>query len=302
MSDSPAENSVLVKVDGLKKHFHFRGTTIHAVDGVSFDIRSGETLGLVGESGSGKSTIGRMILRLLDPTDGRVVFGGRDITQLKPRALRPLRIDMQLIPQDPYSALNPQRSIGWAVSEPLRIHRIGKPDQWEEESIRLLALVGVSPDALGAFPNEFSGGQLQRIGIARALTLNPRFLVCDEPVSALDVSIQAQVLKLLHDLQKKMGLTYLFISHNLAVVERISNRVAVMYLGQLMEIGEVDDIYSRPAHPYTKALLASVPSMNPDQRRERPLLEGDMPSPANPPEGCPFRTRCREAIDRKSVV
>ncbi|MCX7018183.1 MAG: ABC transporter ATP-binding protein [bacterium] len=296
MNSTPA-NGDLLRVEALRKYFHFRGTIVRAVDGISFGMRRGATLGLVGESGSGKTTVGRMILRLAEPTSGRIFFEGMDITGLGARGMRSLRRRMQLIPQDPYSALNPQRSIGWAVTEPYRIHRIGKKSEWENKVRELLATVGVPPDAFNAYPGELSGGQLQRVCIARALSLKPDLLICDEPMSALDVSIQAQVLKLLQDLQHQFGLTYLFISHNLAVVERISDMVAVMYLGRMMEIGGGEAIFERTAHPYTRALLASVPSMSAERKTGNVSLKGDMPSPANPPPGCPFSTRCAHVMD-----
>lgn len=304
-------NGVLVEVRDLKKHFPIRGgvlsrvvASVKAVDGVSFAIRRGEVLGLVGESGSGKTTVGRTLLRLIEPTGGRIFFDGQDITELPREKLRPFRRRMQIIFQDPFSSLNPRMTVGDIIAEPLLIHGIGKtPKERTERVAELLKLVGLSPDHMRRYPHEFSGGQRQRIGIARALAVAPEFIVADEPVSALDVSIQAQVVNLLQDLKEELGLTLLFIAHDLAVVEYISDRVAVMYLGKVMELAPARELYRNPKHPYTEALLSAVPIPDPTVKRERIVLQGDIPSPINPPSGCVFRTRCRYALpDRKSVV
>ena len=306
-------NGVLVEVRDLKKHFPIRGgvlsrvvASVKAVDGVSFAIRRGEVLGLVGESGSGKTTVGRTLLRLIEPTGGRIFFDGQDITELPREKLRPFRRRMQIIFQDPFSSLNPRMTVGDIIAEPLLIHGIGKtPKERTERVAELLKLVGLSPDHMRRYPHEFSGGQRQRIGIARALAVAPEFIVADEPVSALDVSIQAQVVNLLQDLKEELGLTLLFIAHDLAVVEYISDRVAVMYLGKVMELAPARELYRNPKHPYTEALLSAVPIPDPTVKRERIVLQGDIPSPINPPSGCVFRTRCRYALpecaDRKST-
>jgi peptide/nickel transport system ATP-binding protein len=267
---------------------------IKAVDGVSLDIRRGETLGLVGESGCGKSTVGRAILRLYKPSGGRIVFDGQDITDLGESALRPLRRRMQMVFQDPYASLNPRHSVGRIVGEPVRAHRLADRRATAGRVRELLEIVGLPRDAAGRYPHEFSGGQRQRIGIARALALNPDFIVCDEPVSALDVSIQAQIINLLENLQRDFDLTYLFIAHDLAVVKHISDRIAVMYLGVIVEISPADELYVNPLHPYTISLLSAVPIPDPAVERERKplLLAGDLPSPANPPKACRFHTRC----------
>jgi oligopeptide/dipeptide ABC transporter ATP-binding protein len=294
--------SPLLEVDSLKVYFPITSGIvldrhvgdIKAVDDVSLTIEPGETLGLVGESGCGKSTLGRAILRLYEPTAGRIVFDGRDITHLKERALQPLRRRMQMVFQDPFASLNPRHSVGRIVGEPLRTHHISGRSETDARVRELLSLVGLPQDAVGRYPHEFSGGQRQRIGVARALAVNPEFLVCDEPVSALDVSIQAQIINLMETLQSELGLTYLFIAHDLAVVRHISDRIAVMYLGKIVEVAPADDLYDNPLHPYTITLLSSIPIPDPRiERRRRPIrVEGDLPSPANPPPACRFHTRC----------
>jgi len=295
----------ILEVRKLVKHFPvrrgvFRRTVaqVHAVDDVSFDIRPGETLSLVGESGSGKTTTGRCVLRLVEPTSGEVRFEGQDILGLDPGALRKLRRKTQVIFQDPYSSLNPRMKVGSIVAEPLVIHRVGTRQERAERTAELLAMVGLDPQVRSRYPHEFSGGQRQRIGIARALALNPRFIVADEPVSSLDVSIQAQILNLLVDLQEKLNLSYLFIAHDLRIVEHISDRVAVMYLGKLVEVAPTAELYRSPQHPYTQALLASVPEPDPQTTKPPPLVQGDPPTPLYPPSGCRFHPRCPVAVER----
>jgi oligopeptide transport system ATP-binding protein len=289
----------LVRVRGLIKHFPVEGSddVIHAVDDISFEIVHGETLGLVGESGCGKSTAGRCLLRLIEPTAGEISFGDRDVTKMGKRELRELRREMQIIFQDPQASLNPRMKVGDIIAEPLVIHKIGSKQERRERVAWLLAKVGLDPDFMKRYSHEFSGGQLQRVGVARALALNPKLIVADEPVSALDVSVQAQVVNLLQDIQKEFDLTYLFISHGLAVVEHISTRVAVMYLGRIVEIASALDLYARPMHPYTEALLSAIPVPDPKEKRDRIILKGDVPTARNPPSGCRFRTRCPIAID-----
>jgi oligopeptide transport system ATP-binding protein len=294
----------LLEVRHLVKHFPVSGSddVVRAVDDVSFDIRAGETLGLVGESGCGKSTVGRCLLRLHEPTAGEVLFEGSDIVGLPHREMQALRREMQIIFQDPYASLNPRMSVRAIVSEPLKIHGIGSKEDQKTKVADLLEKVGLDPKYADRYPHEFSGGQRQRIGIARALALNPKLIICDEPVSALDVSVQAQVVNLLQELQDDLGLTYLFISHGLAVVEHISDRVAVMYLGKIVEICDARDLYADPLHPYSQALLSAIPVPDPTVTRERIVLKGDVPTPIDPPSGCRFRTRCPIAIEECSHV
>jgi oligopeptide/dipeptide ABC transporter ATP-binding protein len=288
----------LVRVRALVKHFPVEGSddVVRAVDGVTFEILRGETLGLVGESGCGKSTVGRCILRLIEPTAGEVFFDERDVRALGKRELRELRREMQIVFQDPYASLNPRQKVRDIVGEPLLIHGMKDKEQRRARVAELLRKVGLDPDYMNRYPHEFSGGQRQRIGVARALALNPKLIVADEPVSALDVSVQAQVVNLLQDLQSELGLTYLFISHGLAVVEHISTRVAVMYLGRIVEVASAAELYAEPLHPYTRALLSAIPVPDPQRKRERIVLQGDVPTPINPPSGCRFRTRCPDAI------
>jgi len=298
---------ILLKVENLVKYFPImKGAfirkqvgAVHAVDGVSFEIYKGETLGLVGESGCGKSTTGRAILQLHRPTSGSVIFEGRDLVKTKGEELRLMRRKMQMIFQDPYASLNPRMTVGEIIGEPVLVHGIMDRKASEKRVEELLSLVGLNPAYANRYPHEFSGGQRQRVGVARALALNPSLIVCDEPISALDVSIQAQVVNLLEDLQKQLGLTYLFIAHDLSMVRHISNRVAVMYLGSMVELATRDDVYYHPLHPYTQALLSAVPIPDPiaEEKRQRQILKGEIPSPITPPSGCRFRTRCPHATD-----
>ncbi|WP_019156079.1 ABC transporter ATP-binding protein [Robertmurraya massiliosenegalensis] len=302
------ENDYILEAKNLKKYFPIKGGVlkrtvghVKAVDDVSLNIIRGETLGVVGESGSGKSTLGRVILRLLDPTGGQIVFENEDITTLNNRQLRPFRKDMQIVFQDPFASLNPKMNVQELIEEPLLVQTSLSKSERKEKAIDLLGKVGLRPDARLKYPHEFSGGQRQRISIARALALNPKFIICDEPVSALDVSIQAQVLNLMADLQDEFNLTYLFIAHDLSVVKHISDRVAVMYLGRIAEIAPKKNLYEAPLHPYTEALLSAVPSTDVLAKREKIILKGDLPSPSNPPSGCAFRTRCPKAHERCAI-
>jgi peptide/nickel transport system ATP-binding protein len=306
---SGSANGALVEMRGLVKHFpvqsgvwgRVRGQ-VHAVDGVDLDLRRGETLGLVGESGSGKTTTGRCLVRLIEPTAGGIRYDGVDLLALRSRALRAMRKRIQIIFQDPYSSLNPRMRVRSIVGEPLAIHRLVPRRERRERVAELLRLVGLDPVAMDRYPHEFSGGQRQRIGIARALAVEPEMVVCDEPVSALDVSVQAQVINLLQDLQERFGLTYLFIAHDLSVVEQISDRVAVMYLGKICEVAGREALYETPRHPYTQALLSAAPVPDPDAVRQRTILKGELPSAAAPPPGCRFHTRCPVAIAECSRV
>ncbi|WP_408954974.1 ABC transporter ATP-binding protein [Natroniella sp. ANB-PHB2] len=294
----------ILEVKNLKKHFPVKGgifnrqqEVVKAVDGLNFNVKKGETLGLVGESGCGKSTTGRTLLRLLNATEGQVLFEGQDIHSLNKKELRSLRREMQMIFQDPYASLNPRMKVEDIIGEPLEIHGLAKGREKKRRVKELLEKVGLVPEYVSRYPHEFSGGQRQRIGIARALAVDPKVIVCDEPVSALDVSVQAQVVNLMKDLQEKLELTYVFIAHDLSVVRHISDRVAVMYLGRMVELTDKNKLYEDPKHPYTKALLSAIPVADPEVKREKIILEGDVPSPINPPSGCTFHTRCPFAKD-----
>ncbi len=301
---------ILLEVEDLVKHFPIRKggllskekAAVQAVDGITFSVQKGETLGVVGESGCGKTTLGRLIIRLLEPTSGSIIFDGQNITELPRDRMRELRKDLQIIFQDPYSSLNPRMTVGDIVGEPFLIHSLAKGQEREKKIQELLEVVGLSSFHARRFPHEFSGGQKQRIGIARALAVHPRLIVCDEPVSALDVSIQAQVINLLQDLQDQYDLTYLFIAHDLSVVKHISTRIAVMYLGKFVELTSKAELYKNPQHPYTQALLSAIPEADPAIKKERIILKGDVPSPINPPKGCRFHTRCPKAMDVCTVV
>ncbi|MFJ4694611.1 ABC transporter ATP-binding protein [Streptomyces sp. NPDC088766] len=307
LTKDAAPGEVLLKVTGLQKHFPIKKGllqrqvgAVHAVDGLDFEVRSGETLGVVGESGCGKSTMGRLITRLLEPTGGTIEFEGKDITHLGVGGMRPLRRDVQMIFQDPYSSLNPRHTIGTIIGAPFKLQGVTPEGGIKKEVQRLLSVVGLNPEHYNRYPHEFSGGQRQRIGIARALALNPKLVVADEPVSALDVSIQAQVVNLLDDLQQELGLTYVIIAHDLSVVRHVSDRIAVMYLGKIVELADRDLLYKTPMHPYTKALMSAVPIPDPSRKNtksERILLKGDVPSPISPPTGCRFHTRCWKATE-----
>ena len=300
-------SEAILKVKNLKTYFDVtKGLfspkqIVKAVDGVSFEVQENETFGLVGESGCGKSTLGRTIVKLYDPVDGEIDFNGKDIATIKGKELKTYHKEMQMIFQDPYASLNPRMTVGEIIKEPMVIHKIYETEkEMEDRVVELLKIVGLKPDHIRRYPSEFSGGQRQRIGIARSLAVNPKFIVCDEPISALDVSIQAQVINLLKNIQKEMGLSYLFIAHDLSMVKHISDKIGVMYLGSMMEIGPSNDVYHRPLHPYTRALLSAIPIPDPDiaKKKQRIILEGEIPSPINSPQGCPFCTRCSQATER----
>jgi oligopeptide transport system ATP-binding protein len=306
INTSDATRDVLLHVEGLKKYFPIRRGVfqrhvgdVKAVDDVSFDVYRGETLGLVGESGCGKTTTGRTIIRIYEPTSGQVVFKGQNLAALRSGEMREMRRSMQMIFQDPYASLNPRMSVLKIVGEPLEVYHLANKEERRERVANLLQLVGLNPDFMVRYPHEFSGGQRQRIGLARSLALNPELIICDEPISALDVSIQAQVVNLLEDLQQELGLTYIFIAHDLSMVRHISDRVAVMYLGRIVELTDRETLYAKPLHPYTQALLSAIPVPDPvvEESRQRILLEGDLPSPAHPPKGCNFCTRCPQVQD-----